>query len=153
VQSYLGLAFSLWLKLSRPSFSIINFPIMLDPDTSPSSRSIWRELDRGQFEENTDELEALKYRATPWAQAPSDWPEDDDRYLLPYAVERQLADDFAYLSACEPKVVTVTAATVEIHDNPCGITIRLAGNKGIRSYVQDALDSILRNLEQCARQG
>ncbi|RDI88483.1 hypothetical protein Vi05172_g960 [Venturia inaequalis] len=124
---------------------------MLDPDTSPPTKSIWDAIDRDEFERNADELESLKYRAAPWAQARSEWPEDDERYLIPYAVERQLADDFAYISACEPKVVTVTAATVEAYENPSGITIRLAGNKGIREYVQGALNEILRNVEQCAR--
>lgn len=126
---------------------------MLDPDTSTPTKSIWGAIDRDEFERNADELESLKYRAAPWAQARSEWPEDDKRYLIPYAVERQLADDFAYISACEPKVVTVTAATVEAYENPSGITIRLAGNKGIREYVQGALNEILRNVEQCARKG
>lgn len=124
---------------------------MLDPDTSTPTNSIWDDIDRDRFEENADELEALKYRTVPWAQARSEWPEDDKRYSITYAVERQLADDFAYISACEPKVVTVTAATVETYENPPSITIRLAGNKGIREYVQHALDEILRNVEQCAR--
>jgi hypothetical protein len=126
---------------------------MLDPDSAIPINSIWHEIDRDQFEETADELEALKYRAAPWAQARTDWPEDDDRYPIPYAVERQLADDFAYISACEPKVVTVTAATIETSENPPGITIRLAGNKGIRGYVQVALDKVLQNLERCARKG
>lgn len=126
---------------------------MLHPDTSTPTNSIWDHIDRDQFEENADELEALKYRATPWAQARSEWPQDDDRYFIPYAIERQLADDFAYISACEPKVVTVTAATVEAHENPPGLTIQLAGNKGIREYVQIALDNILRSVERCARKG
>lgn len=126
---------------------------MLDADTSTSTESIWNDIDRDQFEANADELEALKYRAAPKSQARSEWPEDDNRYLIPYAVERQLADDFAYISACEPKVVTVTAATIEVYEDPPGITIRLAGNKGIRENVQYSLDSILRNLELCARKG
>ncbi|TID25409.1 hypothetical protein E2P81_ATG04508 [Venturia nashicola] len=126
---------------------------MLDPDTATPTNSIWDDIDRNQFEQNADDLEALKYRAAPWAQARSEWPEDDKRYSIPYAVERQLADDFAYISACEPKVVTVTAATVEAYENPPGIIIRLAGNKGIREYVQHALGQILRNVEQCARKG
>lgn len=126
---------------------------MLDPDTSTKGNSIWDEINRDQFEENADELEALKYRAAPWAQARSQWPNDDKRYSIPYAVERQLSDDVAYISACEPKVVTVTAATIEVLENPPGITIRLAGNKGIREYVQRALNEILRNVEQCARKG
>ncbi|QDS75777.1 hypothetical protein FKW77_008807 [Venturia effusa] len=124
---------------------------MLSPDTSTKGNSIWDDIDRDQFELNTDGLEASKYRATPWVQARSEWPEDDDRYLVPYAVERQVSDDFAYIAACEPKVVTVTAATLEAYQNPPGIIIRLAGNKGIREYVQRALNEILRNLEQCAR--
>jgi hypothetical protein len=139
-------------KFLSTSISIL-LQTMLNPDTSTPPNSIWYHINRDEFEENADELESLKYIATPWTQARSEWPEDDEQYLIPYAVERQLADDFAYISACEPKVVTVTAATIEVSDEPSGITVRLAGNKGIREYVRDALDGILRSLEGCARKG
>ena len=64
--------------------------------------------------------------------------------------ERQLADDFAFLSATTDDTLRVMAVGLEEDLDQQGMTIRLASNTGDLTEVKEGFENIVQVLEQAA---
>lgn len=127
---------------------------MLPPNTALTGQSIWDRVGRETFEGHVDALHRTKYVPDSHVILEKDWPKPDDQDILPFAVERQLVDDFAFIAAREYGVGYVTAAAVEpARRKPWGLTVRLAANDGICNPVKDTIEELFSILERCARKG
>lgn len=127
---------------------------MLPPNTASPGRSIWDRVGRETFESHVDAFQRTKYVPDPHVLSEGDWPKPRDQDVLPFSVEKQLADDIAFIAACEYGVAHVTAAAVQpSKKEPCGLVVRLAANEGICDRVKYAMEELLSSLEQCAKKG
>lgn len=77
----------------------------------------------------------------------------DESYPLPFEIERQLADDLAFLAANEAAAHKVSAATIDLDVVAGNATVRLAANEGKGTSVQECFTAILYLLERCAALG
>ncbi|KAJ9628756.1 hypothetical protein H2203_002658 [Taxawa tesnikishii (nom. ined.)] len=113
--------------------------------------SIWTAAEKETFYRHADGMKMANCVPKSWIHKKAEWPKDMDEELLPFATERQLADDFAFIAAYQNGVRQVTTATVEVSKQ--GVTVRLAANEGVDKCVQVALRELFRILESCARKG
>lgn len=63
------------------------------------------------------------------------WPKNDAEYMIPFGLELQLADDFAFIAASEYGAGHVTVAALEaskLSAEPDGLILRLAA---LRVYL------------------
>ncbi|KAF2139437.1 uncharacterized protein K452DRAFT_289996 [Aplosporella prunicola CBS 121167] len=125
---------------------------MLAPNTAVPNHSVWTGLGRQTFEAHVDELARTNVVAGPRRYSHAEWPKASHE-TLSFAVERQLADDFAFVAAYEPGPAYVTTAALEIATDPERLTVRLAANEGVNACVERALRDILGHLNTCARKG
>lgn len=79
--------------------------------------------------------------------------ESDETRQLPPERERQLAENFAFISASTDNMRRVMAVCVEEDSDKEGITIRLASNTGDLSRIKGQLDGIAKTLETAALRG
>ena len=126
---------------------------MLYPITATPNESIWKTVDRASFESSVAHLSAIRPVPKTREYLADDASIPRKRYPLPFEVERQLADDFAFLAAYESGVDFVSAATVCTTLNEPGLTISLAANEGVANCVEVSFKDILVVLEKCARKG
>lgn len=126
---------------------------MLPLDTARPGRSVWDDMDRGTFENHVMALSRAKSVPDSRIHLEANWPEQRNQDLLPFAIERQLADDFAFIAAYEYGVRYVTAAAIEPSSEPSSLTVRLAANEGIDDGVKYAFEKLFRTLERCATKG
>lgn len=131
---------------------------LLSVDTSSDAKSIWRGLDRNQFRTNIVALQRASNQVPcdPKKHSRNEWhnpriSHDDPSYLLPFEVEQQLADDFAFIAAAEEGVQAVSAVALEESLDPAGLTIRLAANETVPERVPDTLKIIFKLLGRCAK--
>ena len=75
---------------------------------------------------------------------------EDGSRRLNVARERQLSDDLAFISTTTADSLKVMAAAVEEEPHGCGITIRLASNKGPISDIKGQFEVLARTLERAA---
>ena len=68
---------------------------------------------------------------------------DEGRQLFPNR-ERQLVNNFAFISASTDNMLRVMAVCIEENFNKTGMIIRLASNTGDLSYVAQGFNSIAR---------
>ncbi len=123
---------------------------MLQPDTASAGESIWNKVQRAEFEKNVAGL--IRENELSATNQIYPLPSEDDHFsstLLPLDIERELADDFAFIAAYEEGVNTVTAVAIEVSSN--FLRIVLAANEGIRAQVESAIRYLLSMLEDCAR--
>lgn len=130
---------------------------LLAVNTASGQKSIWRRLNYDQFRTKVVALE----RAS--KQVPCDrkfhqrkeWHHpricnDDSSRLLPFEVEQQVADDFAFLAAAEEGAKGVSAVGLEESTDPLGLVIRLAANGLVPLKVADTFKAIFDLLHRCA---
>jgi hypothetical protein len=122
---------------------------MLPPNTAQPGRSIWDSVNRRTFESSVDRLHSTKFVPESQVLDETDWPKAREPEKLPFAVEKQLSDDIAFISAHEYGVRYVTAAVVEISEQE-GLLVRLAANEGVCNVVSDARRGLFSVLERCA---
>jgi hypothetical protein len=125
---------------------------MLSPNTAQPGQSVWDHVGRSTFENGIDRLHGSKFIPEPHILHRKDWPEPRGTDVLPFAIEMQLSDDIAFVSAYEYGVRYVTATTVEAGEQG-GLLVRLAANEGVCPLVNDAWKRLLTILEKCARKG
>ncbi|KAK3640535.1 hypothetical protein LTR56_011873 [Elasticomyces elasticus] len=93
--------------------------------------SIWTVVDRSRFEKDVRELYTVaRYQrvvsvTTASFTPPISFSNDD---TLPAAVEKQLANDFAFLAAWQPNPSCVAAATINRSSNLTGTVISISAN-------------------------
>ena len=122
---------------------------MRTPKTAEEDKSIWKAVSEQTFYKKVDELEKQHVDYVEhYFRPPTDSPISPD--LLPFEEERQLADDFAFIAACEFGVPFITAATIEVLPGLSGLTVRLAANEGVADRVVTAFEAIFASLMQCA---
>ena len=127
---------------------------MLQPNTSKSGRSIWDNIGRETFESHVDALSRTRFVPNARVLHEEDWPKETNSGGLPFRIERQLCDDFAFIAAFEYGVGYVTAATIELAAQQLGsFTLRLAANEGICGRAKSAIEELLSVLGRCARKG
>jgi hypothetical protein len=131
---------------------------MLQPDTAPVSRSIWREVSQSTFIDRTKYLESQNVVGNlSTSDAPSSSTDvnlHDARYILPLASEQRLADDFAFLFAYKPGAGYVSATTIQLLDEgKPEVCVCLAANRGVTEVAGDEIRKFLGLIEQCARKG
>ena len=80
-------------------------------------------------------------------------PADDQSYQLTVEREKQLAEDFAFLSAYRDDVTRVMAVAIEEDLRNKQMTIRLASNTGDLSKVKQGFISIGDVLQRAASRG
>lgn len=111
--------------------------------------SIWGVVSRAEFE---DDVLAL-HRISPSQHVslpanPSQF--DSVSSWLPAHVEKQLADDFAFIAASERSPSWVSAAVVQPGSQPGSFQVTIAANGGITAPVEETFRRILVSLEKCA---
>lgn len=125
---------------------------MLSPDTAVVGESIWDVTPRSEFEKNIAELTRLNDQpATSQVYKLRSEDSHPDFAFLPLDIERELADDFAFIAACEEGVNTVTATALELMNDSTRLVV--AANEGIRMEVKETMTKVLSKLEACARLG
>jgi len=115
---------------------------------------VWANVHWNQFFTNVSRL--LKETSIP--SLPQVYDEDGWRkrsnstteFPIPFLLEQQLADDFAFIGAFKDGVEAVTAAAVEIKSEPEGLIILLAANEGINEIVASAIKDVHNLLSRCA---
>lgn len=115
---------------------------------------MWANVHWNHFFINISRL--LKETSIP--SLPQVYDEDDWRkrsnstteFPIPFLLEQQLADDFAFIGAFKEGVEAVTAAAVEIKSEPEGLFILLAANEGINEIVASAIKDVHNLLSRCA---
>jgi hypothetical protein len=126
----------------------------LNPDTAPLKQSIWKDINRATFELRTQEFSfQTGYVAGRRAYTQRCGGERDQLYSLPFEVERSLADDFAYIAACQPHVDFVSAAAIEEYETGSSFVLRLSANEGVSPMVSDKFNEIFDVLRQHAKKG
>ncbi|PVH90281.1 hypothetical protein DM02DRAFT_678710 [Periconia macrospinosa] len=123
---------------------------MLSPNTAPRGRSIWSQVDRKTFENGLDNLHNAKFITEPQTLREEDWPKPRKFEVLPFAIEKQLSDDIAFVSAYDYGVRYVTCAAIEAGERE-GLLIRLAANEGVCVLVVGAWTRLISTLERCAK--
>ncbi|KAK5149838.1 hypothetical protein LTS14_010659, partial [Recurvomyces mirabilis] len=121
---------------------------VLDPDTATRDQSIWNDFNRESFERQTQAIYQKQHVAGCRSYAKT-FPSSryDKSYPLSFEVERSLADDFAFIAACQPKVEYVTAVTIELTKDEPSILVRLAANEGVSPDVQSSLNELFSVLK------
>jgi hypothetical protein len=114
--------------------------------------SIWNPPERAAYEQDVAAL-ALTAPSQRVASLPGPSQADDDLdgpSGLPRAVEKQLADDLAFLAAWEGTPDSVSAAALQRTPGSSVLKITIAANFGVAPKAEAALQAILRSLRQCA---
>ena len=116
--------------------------------TAPAARSIWAHVSEDEFRADLVRLEEQTngVPVAPQTFALDDWhkvraEQVGSEHVLPIEVEKQLADDFAFLTAVEEGAQSVSAVCVEENVAGHGLTLRIAAvdatlNDGVRSGLE-----------------
>jgi hypothetical protein len=128
--------------------------------TSGPDHSIWKYLNENTFRKHILHLSSVSggVPVDPKVHTKEAWQKRSGRLaleygFLPFSVEKQLADDFAFLAAATEGALSVSAVSVEVDEEQQSIVIRLAGNNGVETKVKEALTKILSSLQLCASKG
>ncbi len=126
-------------------------------DTARKGASIWDVVGQKTFGDNVNELTKLPNSVPkdPRVYTKVDWfgrGNQEGSHTFPFEVERQLADDVAFIAASEEGARRVSAVIIE-EGNGAGLTVRLAANEGVPEAVSTSLKEIFAVLQQCANEG
>jgi hypothetical protein len=128
--------------------------------TSGKDHSIWKPLNENTFRNHILQLCSISkdVPVDPHTHTKEAWQKRSGRValedaLIPFTVEKQLADDFAFLAAATEGAHSVSAAAIETVEDPQGLVIRLAANNGVASPVKQALTEMLDSLQLCGSGG
>ena len=135
----------------------MSFATWLDPRSAQADKSIWQNLTEDKFRHHLVQL-AERTNSVPMEPEVfsfESWLGDGnsnnhENHLLPFAVEHQLADDFALLAAVEEGAQSVAAACIEEFSDGKGLTVVLAAMDAVKPRHQDALSGIARALMDLA---
>ncbi|KAI9892525.1 MAG: hypothetical protein M1814_001482 [Vezdaea aestivalis] len=72
-------------------------------------------------------------------------------FTLPFEIEFQLAQDFAFIAAYEEGAKTVSAVSVTPQATGRGIAVTISANHGVSPFVRTSLEEISSVLERCAK--
>jgi hypothetical protein len=140
--------------ISIISFSTLNQSTYQRMDAHLRKTTIWAMVDESTFHSRVRDLHnrgcIADSRSSPASCA---LPAPPGLYLLSPASEQRLANDVAFLAACQPAGEHVVAATVEATEEKRVITISLAANRGIVENVDIGMKELLRWWERRARKG
>lgn len=125
---------------------------ILFTNTAQLKQSIWADVGRQNFERDLLTLHRTRFVPTSQTLRKEEWPKPRADEILPFPVEKQLADDVAFISAYDYGVQYVTAATVQSNEHG-GLTVRLVANEGVSSQVGSALRYVFNVLENCSSKG
>ena len=122
---------------------------------SQTPNTVWTPISEDRFARTVQEVRTI------FAQVPGEARIHDQKsrqassrdHILPYNVQYQLAQDIAFIAACEEGVHTVSAATVEKRTTEQGLTFTVARNSGVEPSVREGILGIGRCLELCAQKG
>lgn len=128
---------------------------MRSSQTAPPEKSVWDVVGQDVFERNVAALRRQNIVLGAHVYTISNnWTNGGtvaEACDLQIDVERELADDFAFVAAHEEGVRTVTAAVIETSSS-C-VKVVLAANEGIDDRVECTFQDMFRLLEACARCG
>jgi hypothetical protein len=118
--------------------------------TAEPDKSIWLFLNEDKFRQHLVNLEE-RTNAVPIAPQIFDASEwilgspyaSSSLHTLPFDVEQQLADDFAYLAAVEEGAQSVAAVCIEEHPREPRLTLRFAA---LDTSLNDAIKAALREI-------
>ena len=123
---------------------------MKPSSTATPKNSVWKSVNITTFYNNVNELFNLHPVPKEIHHSIPKRFKKTENGTIPFEAERQLADDFAFIAACEYGVDFVTAATIEVLPDLSGLVLRLAANEGIADPVMRCLSVIIAALERCA---
>ena len=103
---------------------------------------------RKQLAENIILLHSLN--EVPGKEKECDLPAENQSRQLSIAREKQLGDDFAFLSATTDDMSRVMAVGIEEEEDGTGMTIRLASNSGDLSSIRGEFERIGNILQEAA---
>jgi hypothetical protein len=125
----------------------------IKPDTASAELSVWRDIDRAALDRQTQALEAKGHVAGRRCYQECPTSASDGLYPLPFVVEKGLADDLAFIAACQPHANFVSAVAIEQRSTPPSLVVKLAVNNGVSSEVEETFDRIFAVLREHARNG
>ena len=130
---------------------------------APSDLSIWQDIGLDRFRSRVVALEkeSREVPSDTKVHTENEWRSlsgraDGAAHVLPFRVEQQLADDFAFLAAAEEGVTAVSAVGLEEQVQAVAVSkliVRLAANDSIPHAVPGVFESIFTLLGQCAQRG
>ena len=123
-----------------------------EPETSSPMNSIWVGVDRPNFENHIIQIQ----NCVPKPKSYENFQEglqDYASYTIPFTLEQQLADDFAFITRFDPGAKWITAAAVEVGKTESHLRVVLAANEGIQDIVRQSFEDIVQSMKQCARRG
>lgn len=130
---------------------------LLAVNTASGQQSVWQHLNYDQFRTKVVALERASKEVPrePKFHQRNEWSNpricnDDSSRLLPFEVEQQVADDFAFLAAAEEGAKGVSAVGLEESIEPLGLVIRLAANGPVPQKVAHTFKAIFDLLHKCA---
>ena len=119
-------------------------------------KSVWGLVDRAAYSQNLTQLVQLgRERDLSRLTRNSnnrDWDLVEVKGLLPFGVEKQLAEDFAFLAACDKSRDHVSAASVAFRSHSDSLCVSLASNQGIDPRVEAGFHELFEILSECAYQ-
>lgn len=124
--------------------------------TSVAMTSTWAGIDYQGFRKNVTSLhQSAGGRDLSFPEHHSDWvypekPTESD--WLPFRVEKELAEDFAFLASFEDTPACVSAATISRKRHDGKTCSNIAANHGINKSVQSTFQRLLDTLKCCAQQ-
>ena len=128
--------------------------------TSGKDCSIWKPLNENTFRKHIMQLCSISkdvpvdpHMHTKEARRKRSERTELEDASIPFTVEMQVADDFAFLAAATEGAHSVSAAAIETVEDPKGLIIRLAANNGVASPVKQALTEMLDSLQLCGSGG
>lgn len=127
----------------------VGLKIMLQVNDTTSNWSIWKGVNQEVFEKNIDTLHNIKRVVKPIETPANKIPSSSSSHKIPFQIEAQLVNDFAFLAAYDYGVKYVAAACLEESDTK-GFTLRLAANEGVHGRVQSCISEILSYFSRCA---
>ena len=121
----------------------------LSPRTASKTRSIWHDVNEDDFRKHLVELSARTngvpdapqtYNSCHWQAAHT--MADFTSHVLPFEIERRIAEDFAYLVAVKQGGQSVSAVTVEERVDHSGMILCLAALDSFAPALMYALQEV-----------
>lgn len=137
------------------TFAMMHPGQLLEVSSASAQDSIWRgSVKQKNFRQGIDALHRASngVPVSPKIHRREDWPirNDNALYTLPFEIEGQLANDFAFLAAAEEGTRAVSAVGLEQRIERHGLIIRLAANEVVPKQVPEAFKNMFDILGNCA---
>ena len=125
--------------------------------TAAPDQSIWQGLNQSLFRKRIDDLRGkTRCPRAPILHTEKEWrgravTADVNTRILPFDVERRLADDLAFVAAFQKHVKQISSCALEERHDSSGVTIRLAANGGVEEAVVKSFRQVCELLQSCAK--